>query len=281
MVPEFFRRRYGRRNSLVMTLILILPMAGFTAVQSIASATILNVMTGWDYATSVAVVTLVTVVYSVKGGMFAFVPALIGLLLTGMVNNGSIDAELLLSQGANYSLPVMALNVLPSAVTGILFATLISATMSSASSDLLAAGSLFSNDIYKVYINKDASDARMLKVTKLVMLLVGVVSFLVAVMNVTDIITLLIFSFSLRAAGGFFPYVFGHLWEKASVAGCMASLVLGSLALIVVELKLLPFFDLDPLYAGLAVSAVCFFGISLLTHRQAEKRGLSMIKEVE
>lgn len=378
-VPEFFRRRYGRRNSLVMTLILILPMAGFTAVQIIASATILSVMTGWDYATSVAVVTLVTVVYSVKGGMFAlsytdivqgvliiggmvliipfaissgggwnniitnvpaakwsmvdgigwptiisitlmyvasfsvgqevlqryysardekaarqasvltaiayaifaFVPALIGLLLTGMVNNGSIDAELLLSQGANYSLPVMALNVLPSAVTGILFAALISATMSSASSDLLAAGSLFSNDIYKVYINKDASDARMLKVTKLVMLLVGVVSFLVAVMNVTDIITLLIFSFSLRAAGGFFPYVFGHLWEKASVAGCMASLVLGSLALIVVELKLLPFFDLDPLYAGLAVSAVCFFGISLLTHKHAEDPGLSLIKEVK
>jgi len=375
-VPEFFRRRYSSKNSLVITLILILPMAGFTAVQIIASATILSVMTGWSYPLSVAIVTLVTVVYSVKGGMFAlsytdivqgvliiggmvliipfaissgggwdhvitnipaakwsmvegigwptiisitlmyiasfsigqevvqryysardekaarqasmltaaaygifaFVPALIGLLLTGMVNNGTIDAELLASQGANYSLPVMAMNVLPSAVTGILFAALISATMSSASSDLLAAGSLFSNDIYKVYINKDATDAQLLRMTKIVMLIVGVVSFGVAILNVTDIITLLIFSFGLRAAGGFFPYVFGHIWEKASAAGCMASLVLGSLALILVDLKLLPFFDLDPLYAGLTMSALSFFGISLLSDKPCKHEDLGLTK---
>src|SRR5690606_15542912 len=102
-----------------------------------------------------------------------FVPALIGLLLTGMVNNGTIDAALLASRGENFSLPIMALTVLPSAVTGILFAALISATMSSASSDLLAAGSLFTNDIYKVYINKGANDERLLKVTKIAMVVVG------------------------------------------------------------------------------------------------------------
>lgn len=375
-VPEFFRRRYGSKNSLVITLILILPMAGFTAVQIIASATILSVMTGWNYPLAVAVVTAVTVLYSVKGGMFAlsytdivqgvliiggmaliipfaissgggwnnvithipaakwsmvdgigwptiisitlmyiasfsigqevvqryysardekaarqasiltaiaygifaFVPALIGLLLTGMVNNGTIDADLLVSQGANYSLPVMALNVLPSAVTGILFAALISATMSSASSDLLAAGSLFSNDIYKQYINKNASDGQLLRMTKIVMVVVGLVSFGVAVLNVTDIITLLIFSFGLRAAGGFFPYVFGHFWEKATAAGCMASLVLGSLALIIMDLKLLPFLEMDPLYAGLAVSGISFFGISLLSNKPCKPENLELNK---
>ncbi|MHA3904647.1 sodium:solute symporter family protein [Castellaniella sp. WN] len=371
--PEFFRKRYGQKNSLVITLILILPMVGFTAVQIIASATILSVMTGWSYALSVAVVTAVTVLYSVKGGMFAlsytdivqgvliifgmaliipfalssgggwthvvshipeakwslidgiglptiisitlmyiasfsigqevvqryysardekaakqasfltaiayaifaFVPALIGLLLNGMVSNGSIDAALINSRGANYSLPLMAMNVLPGAVTGVLFAALISATMSSASSDLLAAGSLFSNDLYKVYIDKEANEDKLMKVTKIVMVLVGILSFIVAVLNVTDIITLLIFSFGLRAAGGFFPYVFGHVWSRASAAGSMASLVLGSTALVLADLKIVPTFGLDPLYIGLAVGGLCFFGVSLLS----KERGRTMILE--
>jgi Na+/proline symporter len=43
-------------------------------------------------------------------------------------------------------------------VTGILCAALISATISSASSNLLAEGPIFTNDIYHQYINKNAHD---------------------------------------------------------------------------------------------------------------------------
>src|SRR5699024_6671969 len=96
---------------------------------------------------------------------FAFVPAIIGILLFGMVQNGAIDSAILSQYEGEYALPVMAMEVLPSAVIGILFAALISATMSSASSDLMAAASLFSNDIYKGKLKKYVIYKEMIKVT--------------------------------------------------------------------------------------------------------------------
>lgn len=142
----------------------------------------------------------------------------------GMVQNGTIDGTMLMERGAQYALPVLAMEVLPDVVTGILFAVLISATMSSASSNLLAAGSIFTNDIYNQYLNKNAADGKLLKMVRYTMYVVSAFSLLMAVMNVSDIITLLMFSFTLRAGGAFIPYIVGHVWEKASPAGSLASL---------------------------------------------------------
>src|SRR5699024_9613711 len=112
---------------------------------------------------------------------FAFVPAIIGILLFGMVQNGTIDSAILSQYEGEYALPVMAMEVLPSGVIGILFAALISATMSSASSDLMAAATLFSNDIYKKYIKKSANTMELLKVTKITMIVVGILGFIIAI----------------------------------------------------------------------------------------------------
>ena len=46
-----------------------------------------------------------------------------------------------------------------------------------------------------------------MKVTKIVMCLVGVCSMFIALFNTQSIVTILMFCFTLRAAGSFFPYV--------------------------------------------------------------------------
>jgi solute:Na+ symporter, SSS family len=356
-VPEYFRSRYGKQNGLLSSIILILPMVGLTASQLIASGTILAVMTGWSYTTSVLVVTAVVGVYSVLGGMysviytdvvqwifiivgmiaiipfamnfgggfadinvgipdakwslvdgvglwtivalsimyiasfsvgqeavqrfysardekaargaatitsivyagFALVPALIGVMMYGMVQNGQIDASLLEVEGTQFALPVMAMQVLPSLVVGLLFAALISATMSSASSNLLAAGSIFTNDFYRVYLNKDAGDDHALRVIRWTMAIVCALSVFIAVANVTDLITLLVFSFSLRAGGAFIPYLVGHIWERASATGSMLSLIFGSATVALVENGWISFLGDQPIFPALVVSALVFF----------------------
>lgn len=70
-VPEFFLKRYGRANGLVTALILILPLIGLTAIQLMASATVLSVMTNMDYTTSVVIVTIVVAAYSIVGGLWS------------------------------------------------------------------------------------------------------------------------------------------------------------------------------------------------------------------
>src|SRR5665648_257734 len=142
-------------------------------------------------------------------------------------NTASVSSEAVLAQGARYSLPVLATLTMPAIVVGLLFSGIISATMSSADSDMLGAGSIFGIDIYKQYIKPKASDQEVMKVTRISMIIVGMFSLFVA-MNAKNIINLLMFSFTLRAAGAFFPYVLGHYWKKASSAGTIAALIVGS-----------------------------------------------------
>lgn len=366
-VPEYFSKRYGKKNGFVTAIIMLLPMVGLTAVQIIASATILSVMTGWEYTVSAIIVTAVVAVYSVMGGMFsvvytdvvqwvliligmaliipfainagggyeaimtnvpdskwsvtggtgigtiialivmyiasftvgqeavqryysakdeksarnasiitsvvyalfAFIPAVIGILMFGMVQNGTIDGTVMAEQGANYALPLMAVEVLPPVVVGMLFAALISATMSSASSNLLAAGSIFTNDLYNKYINSNASDGQQLKMIRWTMMVVCGLSLFIAVANFTDLITLLVFSFTLRAGGAFIPYLFGHLWKRATAAGSMASLILGSATVVLAERGFINVGGYDPIYPALIVSILAFVIVSLLTQENS------------
>ena len=157
------------------------------------------------------------------------------LFTLALMNMGKFSSEQFASVGARYALPILAINTMPAIVCGLLFAGIISATMSSSDSDLLGAGSIFSNDIYKAVLKPDASSQSVMRVTKIVMCLVGVASMFIALFNTQSIVSILMFCFTLRAAGSFFPYVMGHYWKKASSAGTIASLIAGTIVVVYLE----------------------------------------------
>ncbi len=70
-VPEYFRRRYGRPSGLLTAVIMILPLVGLTAIQFIASAVIVSIITGMSYLVSVIIVVVVVTIYSVMGGLWS------------------------------------------------------------------------------------------------------------------------------------------------------------------------------------------------------------------
>lgn len=167
--------------------------------------------------------------------VYAFIPAILGIITLALINMGRFSAEEFADVGARYALPVLAMDVMPSVICGLLFAGIISATMSSSDSDLLGAGSIFANDIYHAVLKPDATSDQVMHVTRIVMVLVGVASMFIALFNTTSIVTLLMFCFTLRAAGAFFPYVLGHYWKGASLAGTIASLISGSIVVVYLE----------------------------------------------
>jgi SSS family solute:Na+ symporter len=209
-----------------------------------------------------------SIIAALVNGVYAFIPTILGVITLALVNMGKVSSEMVLERGARYSLPVLAVHTMPAIIVGFLFSGIISATMSSADSDLLGAGSIFGNDIFKQYIKKDASDKQVMRVTQITMVVVGVFSLIVA-MNATNIITLLMFSFTLRAAGAFFPYVIGHYWKKSSTVGAIASLLVGSVVSVVYERKLisgLVFFgwEQQPVIPGLICALAAFIVFTLL-----------------
>ena len=198
--------------------------------------------------------------------IYAFIPAVLGIITLALINMGKFNAEDFADVGARYALPVLAMEAMPAVICGLLFAGIISATMSSSDSDLLGAGSIFANDIYRAVLKPDASSEEVMKVTKIVMAVVGVVSMFIALFNTSSLVTLLMFCFTLRAAGAFFPYVLGHYWTGASLAGTIASLISGSVVVVYLEKisgsMLFGMKVSQPIIPGLVVALVFFLVFS-------------------
>lgn len=208
-----------------------------------------------------------SVLAAILNFVYAFVPAVLGVIVLALISMGKFSAADFESVGARYALPVLAMEAMPAVICGLLFAGIISATMSSSDSDLLGAGSIFANDIYRAVLKPDATSKEVMNVTKIVMGIVGVASMFIALFNTSGIVTLLMFCFTLRAAGAFFPYVLGHYWRGASLAGTIASLISGSIVVVYLEkisggvlfgVKLS-----QPIIPGLVVGLVFFLVFSL------------------
>ena len=198
--------------------------------------------------------------------VYAFIPAILGIITLALINMGKFNAEDFADVGARYALPVLAMEAMPAVICGLLFAGIISATMSSSDSDLLGAGSIFANDIYRAVLKPDATSEDVMKVTKIVMAIVGVVSMFIALFNTSSLVNLLMFCFTLRAAGAFFPYVLGHYWTGASLAGTIASLISGSIVVVYLEKisggMLFGMKVSQPIIPGLVVALVFFLVFS-------------------
>ena len=211
--------------------------------------------------------------------IYAFVPTILGIIKLALINMGKFSSAQFESVGARYALPGLSFNTMPALICGLLFAGIISATMSSSDSDLLGAGSIFAYDIYKAVLKPDASSQSVMKVTKIVMCLVGLASMLIALFNTQSIVSILMFCFTLRAAGSFFPYVMGHYWKKASTAGTIASLIAGTIVVVYLEHvskgMLFGIKFSQPIIPGLAAAFICFIIFSLAMPPEKEHTELT------
>ena len=167
--------------------------------------------------------------------VFAFIPAILGIITLALINMGVFSSAEFDAVGARYALPVLAIRTMPAIICGLLFAGIISATMSSSDSDLLGAGSIFANDIYHVYIKPEADSKEIMRVTQITMVIVSVIAAAAALFNPASLIAILTFCFTLRAAGTFFPYVLGHYWKGGSWQGTIASVIAGSIVVVYLE----------------------------------------------
>ncbi len=215
--------------------------------------------------------------------IYAFVPTILGIITLALINMGRFSADEFADVGARYALPVLAIETMPAIICGLLFAGIISATMSSSDSDLLGAGSIFANDIYKAVLKPNATSEEVMKVTKIVMCIVGAASMFIALFNTQSIVTILMFCFTLRAAGSFFPYVMGHYWKKASKAGTIASLILGTIVVVYLEHisggMLFGIKFSQPIVPGLVAGFIGFIVFSLIFPPAVETTELAVEEE--
>ena len=186
----------------------------------------------------------------------AFLPTLIGLAAL------SVNPDLDGGRGTS-ALMWASANFAPEIVTGLVAAAMISATMSSADSNLLCASTIFIKDIYQKFIFLgELTERKIIFLTRASNVAIGAAATAIALFRI-DIITLNLFAFALRSAGPFAAYAFGLAWPKATRASGLVAIVVGSVAAVAWELLGQPL-GILPVVFGSALSAASFVIVTLI-----------------
>ena len=118
-------------------------------------------------------------------------------------------------------------------VTGFLYAALLAAIMSTISSQLLVSSSSLTEDFYRLFMNKKASDARLVFVGRVCVLLVGVVAAFMAGDPDSQVLGLVSNAWAGFGAA-FGPMIILALtWKKMSGTGAVAGMLIGAVTVIV------------------------------------------------
>ena len=199
---------------------------------------------------------------------FGILPAALGLIALSLVRQGILPLGQLQQLGDNALLPLLAAHTLPPVLTGVLFSGLISATMSSADSNLLGAASIWSNDIAPILLNSE--EEGLIGRTRRAVLAIGAGATAIAIVNSSDLIAMLKIAFGLRSAGPFFPFILGHFWKATNNVGAIAAIVGGTATMLALLLSEARPWGADPtLFALAAAGLLCCAGTLLAPRTDA------------
>lgn len=190
-------------------------------------------------------------------GVYCVIYGLVGALI------GMCARVLLPDLGdANNAFAAIVRSALPDGIRGLVIAAALAAMMSTASAGLLAASTTLTEDLLPRLRGGKASTLGM---ARLFTLLTGL-SVLTIALLVNDVIGALTLAYNLLVGGILVPLLGAILWKRATTAGALASMLLGSGAAIVFMLK----DGLEantPIYFSLGLGLLSFVLVSLLTPR--------------
>lgn len=195
-------------------------------------------------------------------GLLAFIPAIIG--LAALAVNPGLDG----GKGTT-ALMFVTSNYAPKLVVGLVAAAIIAATMSSADSNLLCASTIFAKDIYQVYINPKVEDDKLILISRIGNVVVGLAGMFIALFKI-NLVTLNLFAFALRSSGPFAAYGLGLAWKGATKNSGIVSIMVGSVAAVVWQLMGQPFGILAIVF-GCAMGTLSFTLTTLIETKMGKE----------
>ncbi|MFN8985731.1 MAG: VC_2705 family sodium/solute symporter, partial [Burkholderiales bacterium] len=131
---------------------------------------------------------------------------------------------------------------LPYVMSGLVAAGGLAAALSTADGLLLTIANALSHDVYYKMINPDATTARRITISKVLLLVVAIVAAYVTAQKPGDILFLVGAAFSL-AASAFFPaLVLGVFWKRANKPAAVLGMIIGLGVTMYYMLRTYPFF---------------------------------------
>ena len=199
-------------------------------------------------------------------GMLAKVAATQG-MFDGIANATTMDSEM--------GLPILLSTILPVGLMGLMLSSYFSAILSTADSCLMAASGNIVTDIIEKFTKKEFTEKKMLQVSQLVTLSVGVFAILLA-SQMQNVLELMLYSYAFMVSGLFVPVLGALFWKKSNPTAAFWSMLLGgstTIGLILSQNKL-PFNytlpqELDANIFGISISLLTFLLLSNYYHKKS------------
>lgn len=169
-------------------------------------------------------------------------------------------------------MPLIALEVMPAWLAGIVLAAPMAAIMSTVDSLLLLVSSSLVKDVYLNYMNPKATYHRVKTLSISVTGIIGVVVFVMALNPPDLLIWLNLFAFGGLEAAFIWPIVMGLYWKRGNKYGALFSMIIGvGLYAVFDNIESVPF-DLHPVVLPTVFAFFAYVAGSLLT----QKRNVSL-----
>jgi sodium/pantothenate symporter len=169
---------------------------------------------------------------------------------------------------ADKVMPLLALEVLPPWLAGIVLAAPMAAIMSTVDSLLLIVSSAIVKDLYMNFVNKEAGEKKVKKMSFLVTSFTGIAVFLMALSPPELIIWLNLFSFGGLEAVFIWPIVLGLYWKTGNAYGALASMLSGLISYILFHSFLPNYLDMHTVVFPILISFFMYITVSLFTKRK-------------
>lgn len=164
-------------------------------------------------------------------------------------------------------------NMYPSFIAGIFLCAILAASMSTADSQLLAASSAVSQDIFKGLIKKNAEEKEVMIISRFTVFLIALIALLLSLNPNSSIFNLVSFAWS-GFGGTFGPLILLSLyWKRSTAPGAIAGLICGSITDVVwhyIPASVAKIFGLYEILPAFIVCLVVTVIVSLLTKPNAE-----------
>lgn len=140
-------------------------------------------------------------------------------------------------------------------LASIFIAGIVAAGMSTIDGILVTTTGAVTRDIYQRIINKDATDENVMKLSKVVTVIIGIIVICFGVFQPGSIFEINLFAFSGMAIF-VVPILFGIYWKKATAKGAIASVIVGIISLLL--------FTLNPSVKALAMGFHALFPTTII-----------------
>jgi SSS family solute:Na+ symporter len=202
--------------------------------------------------------------------IMAFLGVLLGLFAKVGADQGMFEylgAADISDTDPETGLPMLLRTVLPVGLLGIMMAAYFSAILSTADSCLMASSGNVVTDIIGRFVPFDSDNPKFVRLSQVVTLIIGALALLLAG-TMTNVLDLMLDSYSFMVSGLFVPVIGALFWKKSTPAGAMTAMLIGGFTTIGLRYSGIELpYELDPNVFGITASAISFIGVSLLTNK--------------